>query len=84
MTPEQIDETNRAAARVQAFLPELVDIPDEPIATQRGAQMLADDIRTVLAHRSELVAENANLRALLSDFAPRIDSSAIRATWSIQ
>lgn len=37
-----------AAERVEAFLPELLDIPAEPVATQLGAARFAADVREVL------------------------------------
>lgn len=44
-----------AAQRVAEFLPEFLDVPDDTIATQRGAALFAADVRTVLEERVEAV-----------------------------
>jgi hypothetical protein len=48
---------DRAAARVEAFLPDLADVPDESRAAQLVARRFADDVRLVFDDRELLRAE---------------------------
>lgn len=61
------DEVDQAAARVEAFLPEFTDIPDESPHAQMGAAMLADDIRTVFRHRRHLAERLARAEEALAE-----------------
>jgi hypothetical protein len=60
---------NDAAARVAAFLPELIDIPGESIAAQLGAVQFAADVRTILAERDQAREIIQRVTARMQDYA---------------
>lgn len=72
-----MSDADKAAARVEAFLPELADVPDESRAARLGAKQLADDVRLVFDDRELLRAEVARLKAEL-DEATDLDRSALK------
>lgn len=63
----ETDPVDQAAARVEAFLPDLTDIPDETRTAQLGAAQLADDIRTVFRHRRHLAERLARAEEELAE-----------------
>lgn len=71
-----MSDADRAAARVEAFLPELADVPDESRAARLGAKQLADDVRLVFDDRELLRAEVARLKAELDEVTD-LDRSAL-------
>lgn len=64
---DQTTEADQAAARIEAFLPEFTDIPDETPHAQMGAAVLAVDIRTVFRHRQHLAERLARAEEALAE-----------------
>lgn len=77
--PASVGDVDEAAARVEAFLPEFVDIPDESLATQRGTAMFAADIRAVAADRTRLLAEVEKLTdRVIAAETNRVDAADLK------
>lgn len=72
------ETTSRGIAELRAEVLNALECGDDTVEVSTAT--LETVLNNLLAETERLTVENANLRALLHEFVPGIDDSAIRAT----